>query len=61
MTKVGGRQIEFTVRATEAAKEIGAGSHYRVVIDMDRFMRRLEGATVSPVSTTIGAADKVRP
>ena len=28
-TAVDGRQIEFTVRATEGAKEIGAGSHSR--------------------------------
>jgi predicted thioesterase len=34
VTKIGGRQIEFTVRATEGAKEIGAGSHSRVVIDV---------------------------
>jgi hypothetical protein len=32
VTKVDGRQIEFTVRATEGGKEIGAGSHSRVVI-----------------------------
>jgi hypothetical protein len=34
MTKVDGRQIEFTVRATKGAKEVGAGSHSRVVIDV---------------------------
>jgi len=42
VTKVDGPQIEFTVRATEGAKEIGAGSHSRVVIDVAKFMRRLE-------------------
>jgi hypothetical protein len=42
VTKVDGRQIEFTVRATEGAKEIGAGSHCRVVIDVAKFTRRLE-------------------
>jgi fluoroacetyl-CoA thioesterase len=42
VTKVDGRQIEFTVRATEGAKEIGAGSHTRVVIDVAKFTRRLE-------------------
>jgi fluoroacetyl-CoA thioesterase len=42
VTKVDGRQIEFTVRATEGAKEIGAGSHSRVVIDVAKFARRLE-------------------
>jgi hypothetical protein len=34
VTKVDERQIEFTVRATEGAKEVGAGSHSRVVIDV---------------------------
>ena len=42
VTKVDGRQIEFTVRATEGTKEIGAGSHSRVVIDVAKFMRRIE-------------------
>ena len=42
VTKVDGRQIEFTVRATEGAKEIGIGSHARVVIDVAKFTRRLE-------------------
>jgi len=42
VTKVDGRQIDFTVRATEGAKEIGIGSHSRVVIDVAKFVRRLE-------------------
>jgi fluoroacetyl-CoA thioesterase len=41
VTKVDGRQIEFTVRATEGDKEIGAGLHSRVVIDVAKFTRRL--------------------
>jgi len=41
VTKVDGRQVEFTVRATDGAKEIGAGSHSRAVIDMAKFTRRL--------------------
>jgi fluoroacetyl-CoA thioesterase len=41
VTKVNGREIEFTVRATEGAKEIGAGSHSRAVIDLARFVGRL--------------------
>src|SRR5882724_3657786 len=48
MTKADGRQIEFTVRATEGAKEIGAGSHSRVVIDVAKFTRRLGVSSVSP-------------
>jgi fluoroacetyl-CoA thioesterase len=42
VTKVDGLQIEFAVRATEGAKEIGLGSHLRVVIDVAKFVRRLE-------------------
>ena len=42
VTKVDGRQIEFTVRATEGAKKIGISSHSRVVIDVAKFARRLE-------------------
>jgi fluoroacetyl-CoA thioesterase len=42
VTKVDGRQIEFTVRATEGAKVIWAGSHSRVVIDVIKFARRIE-------------------
>ena len=41
VTKVDGRQMEFTVRAIEGTKEIGAGSHSRVVIDVAKFARRL--------------------
>ena len=41
VTKVDGRQIEFTVRATEGEKEIGVGSHSRVVINVAKFARRL--------------------
>jgi fluoroacetyl-CoA thioesterase len=37
VTKVDRRRIEFTVRATEGAKEIGSGSHSRVVIDVAKF------------------------
>ena len=41
VTRVAGRRIEFTVRATEGGKEIGAGTHSRVVIDLDKFVQRL--------------------
>jgi len=44
VTKVDERQIEFTVRATEGAKEVGASSHSRVVIDMAKFKWRLRRA-----------------
>ena len=41
VTKVDGRQIEFSVRATEEDKEIGNGTHSRAVIDLAKFVRRL--------------------
>jgi fluoroacetyl-CoA thioesterase len=41
VTKVDGRQIEFSVRATESDKEIGDGTHSRTVIDLAKFARRL--------------------
>jgi fluoroacetyl-CoA thioesterase len=41
VTKIEGRQIEFAVRATEGAHEIGVGSHSRVVIDVAKFTQRL--------------------
>jgi fluoroacetyl-CoA thioesterase len=39
--KVSGRQVEFSVRATEGDKEIGIGTHSRAVIDLAKFARRL--------------------
>jgi len=42
LTELDGGQIEFTVRASEGDKEIGIGSHSRVVIHVARFVRRLE-------------------
>jgi fluoroacetyl-CoA thioesterase len=42
LTNIDGRQIEFTVRATEGAREIGVGSRSRVVIDPAKFPRRPE-------------------
>ena len=41
VTKVDGRQIEFSVRATDGDKEIGNGTHSRTVIDLVKFVRRL--------------------
>jgi len=41
VTKVSGRYIKFTVQAMEGAKEIGVGSHARVVIDAAKFAQRL--------------------
>ena len=41
VTKAEGRQVEFAVRAMEGGREIGTGSHSRVVIDLAKFARRL--------------------
>jgi fluoroacetyl-CoA thioesterase len=41
VTKVDGRRVDFAVRATEGSKEIGVGSHTRVVIDAAKFVQRL--------------------
>jgi fluoroacetyl-CoA thioesterase len=41
VTKVDGRRVEFTVRASEGAKEIGIGTHRRAVIDLAKFAERL--------------------
>ena len=40
VTKVAGRQIEFTVRAKEGNREIGVGTHARAVVDVAKFTRR---------------------
>ncbi len=43
VTKIDGRQIEFTVPRNRGRQEIAAGSHSRVVtIDVAKFTRRLE-------------------
>lgn len=41
VTRVEGRRVEFTVRATDGGEEIGVGTHERMVIDMARFAARL--------------------
>jgi predicted thioesterase len=41
VTRVDGRRVEFSVRAVEGGKEIGAGSHSRIVIDAAKFAERL--------------------
>ena len=41
VTNAAGRRIEFAVRVREGAREIGAGTHARVVVDVAKFTRRL--------------------
>ena len=41
VTKVDGRQIEFTVTASDEKEEIGRGTHRRVAITLSSFNERL--------------------
>jgi fluoroacetyl-CoA thioesterase len=42
VTKIDGRRIEFTIRATDGAEVIGEGTHERVVINLARFSEQLK-------------------
>ena len=42
VTRVNGRRIEFTVRATDDTEKIGAGKHERAIVDLARLARRLD-------------------
>ena len=42
VTKIDGRRIEFTIRATEGAEVIGLGTHERVIIDIAKFSQQLK-------------------
>lgn len=42
VTGVGGRRLEFAVRAFDDAEQIGSGSHRRAVIDAAKFNDRLK-------------------
>jgi fluoroacetyl-CoA thioesterase len=42
VTHVDGRRVEFTVRATDDAEEIGSGTHERVIVDLARLAKRLD-------------------
>jgi predicted thioesterase len=37
-----GRKIEFSVTASDKHGEVGKGKHTRMVVDMERFMKKLE-------------------
>ena len=41
VTKVDGRRIEFRIEASDGVAAIGKGTHERLVIDMARFVERL--------------------
>jgi fluoroacetyl-CoA thioesterase len=42
VTAADGRRVEFRVRATDGTQEIGRGTHGRAVIDLAKFVQRLE-------------------
>ena len=42
VTRVGGRRIEFKIRATDGTEEIGIGTHERMLIDLERFSERMK-------------------
>ena len=41
VTRIDGRRIEFQIRARDESEEIGIGTHGRMLIDLERFDRRL--------------------
>jgi predicted thioesterase len=43
ITGVSGRKIEFAVTASDGVKEIGIGTHTRVVVDEAKFMAKASG------------------
>lgn len=42
ITRVDGRRVEFTIRATDSGEVIGTGTHERVIIDLAQFLARLK-------------------
>ena len=42
VTRAQGRHVEFDVWAMDGSEKIGAGSHARAVIDMAKFLERLQ-------------------
>jgi len=42
VTKVAGRRIEFSIRATDGTEEIGIGTHERMLIDLEKFSERMK-------------------
>jgi len=43
VTKVDGRRLEFDVTARDEVEEIGRGTHERMVVDLARIARKLDG------------------
>lgn len=43
LVKVDGRHLEFIVNARDEIEEIGAGSHHRIVVNVEKFGNRVTG------------------
>jgi predicted thioesterase len=43
ITGISGRKIEFAVTASDGVKEIGIGTHTRVIVDEAKFMAKANG------------------
>jgi len=54
VTGTRGRQIDFSVSATDGSEEIGRGSHARVVIDLAVFAERLAAKVKDQAKPTAG-------
>jgi predicted thioesterase len=50
VTGVDGRQVHFRLQAWDEQELIGEGTHTRFVIDMARFLKRIEGKTSGAAS-----------
>ena len=42
VTKIDGRRVEFSIRATEGTEEIGVGTHERVVLQLSKLSERMK-------------------
>ncbi len=42
LTEVGGRRLTFAVEAHDEVEKVGEGLHTRVVVDVERFVQRVE-------------------
>src|SRR5882672_8229700 len=42
VTRVDGRRVEFSIRATDGSEEIGAGTHERMVVRLSRLSERMK-------------------
>ncbi|MGT2478004.1 thioesterase family protein [Methylobacterium oryzae CBMB20] len=58
---VTGRQIQFRVAAWDEAEQIGAGTHERMVVDLERIGKRLAGKAARLIEQSVAAEAHPRP